>query len=60
MTKIIELCVKFTFVIGVALILYSLFKKTNYNEWFSIALCVCTAHWIWDTVEKIIKEVQDE
>lgn len=60
MTKIIELGLKFTFVICISLILYSLFKKTNYNEWFSIGLCVCTAHWIWDTVEKIIKEVENE
>lgn len=60
MTKIIELGLKFTFVIGIALILYLLFKKTNYNELFSTGLCVCTAHWIWNTVEKIIKEVEDE
>lgn len=58
--KILGLSLKFTFVIGIALFLYLLFKKTNYNEWFSIGLCVCTAHYILDTVEKIIKEVSNE
>lgn len=59
MNKILGIGLQFTFVIGVALILHSLFEKTNYNEWFSIGLCVCTAHWISDTIGKICKEVED-
>ncbi len=60
MNKILGLGLNFTFVIGIALFLYSLFEKTNYNELFSMVLCVCTAHWISDTIGKICKEVQDE
>ena len=60
MNKILRLGLNFTFVIGISLCLYLLFEKTNYNEWFSISLCVCTTYWISDTVRKIVKEVQDE
>ena len=60
MNKILGIGLTFTFVIGTALVLYSLLEKTNYNEWVSIGLCVCTAHWISDTIRKICKEVEDE
>lgn len=60
MNKILGLGLNFTFVIGISLCLYSLFEKTNYNYWFSMSLCVCTAHWISDTIRKIVKEVEDD
>lgn len=54
--ELIGKALKTVFMIGVALCLNSLFKHTNYNNWFSIALCLCSVHWITDTFEKIILE----
>lgn len=67
MHRILGLGLKFSFVIGISLWLYSLFEKTNYNEWFRLVLCVCTAHWIFvaileicATISQICKDVKDE
>lgn len=51
---------QFIFVIGFALCINSVFEKTNYNTYFSMALCIFTAHWIKDTFIKIVEEVKDE
>lgn len=60
MNKILGYGLNFTFVSGISLILYSLFEKNNYNELFCVALCVCSAHWISETIRKIVKKVEDE
>lgn len=60
MNKMLGIGLNFTLIIGVSLCLYSLFEKTNYNEWFGIGLCFCTTHWLIETIRKIFDEVEDE
>ena len=59
MKEILKKGLKFTFVVGTALFLYSLFEKTNYNEWLRICLCVFSAHWISCAIVQIYEEVKE-